>query len=135
MNIVLTRRTLAILKEKNKIVKSFPLILRKRLPQKISLIEVTEKESQRINLLYRRKDKPTNVLSFRYSNAYGEILVCPEVIWREAKAEGNPQGYQMTWMIVHGMIHLAGVHHEKSKTAERTFLQIEKDTLKRIFNS
>lgn len=85
------------------------------------------KESRRLNHIYRGKDKATNILSFRYSKDYGEILVCPEVIRREAKAQGNTYKYQVTWMILHGMLHLAGLHHEKSlKTAKRVE-RIERD--------
>ena len=86
-----------------------------------------------MNREYREKDKPTNVLSFFYSKEYGEILVCPEIIVREAKEQGNTQEFQMTWMIVHGMLHLAGVHHEKSARAEKEVEKMERKILKKLF--
>ena len=64
---------------------------------------------------------------------YGEIIVCPAVIRREAKAQKHSFDYQMTWMILHGMIHLAGVHHERSQlTTERVEI-LEKNILQRFF--
>ncbi|TSC75008.1 MAG: pyridoxine 5-phosphate synthase [Parcubacteria group bacterium Gr01-1014_33] len=136
MNVVLRKRqTPVMLNGNNKVVKQFPLILRKRLPREVSIVEISEKESQRINRLYRKKNKPTNVLSFRYGSDYGEILLCPEVIRREARESGNPQEYQMTWMIVHGMIHLAGLHHERSEVLAKQTAKLEVAILRKIFIS
>ena len=115
------------------IVKHFSATLRKKLPKEIVVKEISAAESRGINREYRGRDKPANVLSFFYSKEYGEILVCPEVIWREAKERGNTQEFQMTWMIVHGMIHLAGVHHEKSAKAERKVEDMERKILGKLF--
>ena len=114
------------------IVKHLPQAVRKKLPADIGIIAVSEKKSQALNRTYRGKDKATNVLSFFYSKGYGEIIVCPAVIRREAKAAGHLFEYQMTWMIVHGMLHLSGVHHEGSLRAGRTFERIEQGVLRKI---
>jgi probable rRNA maturation factor len=109
----------------NRIVKYFPKYIQKRLPKEVAVISISAKESRRLNRLYRKKDKPTNVLSFRYDSEYGEILVCPEVIKKEAKSAGNSLKYQMTWMIAHGMLHLGGVHHERGGAQEKKFMRME----------
>jgi len=93
--------------------------------------EITPKQALRLNLAYRKKRKPANVLSFRYGPHYGEILVCPEVIRHDAKMQGNSYKYQMTWMILHGMLHLGGLHHEKSHGAELKSGKIEREVLTR----
>ena len=82
----------------------------------------------------RRRDKnnPANVLSFRYGSDYGEILVCPEVIRKEAEKQGNSSYYQMTWMILHGMLHLGGMHHEESGDIAKKTERIEKEILSKI---
>ena len=41
----------------------------------LSLAIVTSKESHKVNLALRQKDKPTNVLSFPFSKKSGEILL------------------------------------------------------------
>lgn len=117
-----------------RIVKHLPQAVRNGLPAEISVVSVSEKESAALNRRYRKKDKATNVLSFRYSKAYGEIIVCPPVIRSEAKKRGNVFHYQMTWRILHGMIHLSGLHHEKSEAAEKKFSRTEQKILARIFN-
>ncbi|QQG45000.1 MAG: rRNA maturation RNase YbeY [Candidatus Sungiibacteriota bacterium] len=116
-----------------KFVNLLPESIRGKLPRKVVVEEISLQEAQRLNRLYRRKNKPANVLSFRYADDYGEILVCSAVIRREAKKQGNSYKYQMTWMIVHGMLHLAGLHHEKSKIiAERT-KALEEKILKKVW--
>lgn len=118
-----------------KIVKTLlPKNLRRHFPQKINVISVSTHESRRLNHVYRKRNKPANVLSFRYGPDYGEIVLCPAVIRREAKASGNSYRYQLQWMIIHGLIHLSGIHHEQSKRAYKKFEQIEQKTLKKLRN-
>ena len=117
----------------DKIVKIFSATLKKELPADISVVEVSEEESRRLNRAYRGMDKPANVLSFLYGKEYGEIIVCPSLIRREAKAQKNSYEYQMTWMILHGMIHLSGLHHEKSGNMAQRVGRLEDHILEKIF--
>lgn len=112
--------------------KSLPKSLGRRLPQKIKLVKVSARESRKLNLIYRKKNQPANALSFFYDDSYGEILVCPEIIRKEAKKQGNSYQYQMTWMILHGMIHLAGVHHENSQKVARKMTGLEQKILEQL---
>jgi len=114
--------------------KLFPAPLKKKLPHDIKIVEVSVKTSQKLNTIYRNKFRATNVLSFRYDSQYGEILICPEVIRREAKEQGNSYEYQMTWYSVHAMIHLAGIHHERSKSAAKKAESLEYRILKQLFH-
>ena len=102
-----------------KITCFLPHTLGKHVPLNIVIIEANPQESLRLNLAYRKNNKPANVLSFYYSADYGEIIVCPVLIRKEAKKEGCSCSFQMTRMIVHGILHLAGLHHEKSRYAEK----------------
>ena len=151
-----------IITNHNDIVKYLPLMIQKKLPEEVVVKNVSAAESQRLNREYRGKDKPANVLSFFYSasamsssrkrgsrikkgldsrvrgndkntETYGEILVCPEITAREAKEQGNTQEFQMTWYILHGMLHLAGVHHEKSAKAEKKVEEMEQKILRKLF--
>lgn len=116
-----------------KVRRLIPRTWSRRLPRKIVVVEVDSRESRRISRLYQKKNKPANVLSLRYGSDYGEILVCPEVIRREAEKQGNSYKYQMTWMIIHGIIHLAGIHHEKSRTTAVRSEKLEKLVLRKLF--
>lgn len=116
-----------------KILKYLPLAVRKGLPVEISVVSVSEKESALINRIYRKKHKPANVLSFLYGPEYGEIIVCPSLIRREARKQGHTYQYQMTWMIMHGMIHLSGLHHEHSSAAAKQVAELEGGILEKYF--
>ena len=83
-----------------KVRRVLPRFLSRRLPRKIKVIEISAGISRRLNRVYRGRNKPANVLSFYYGKDasrrsplakedYGEVLVCPEVIRREAKEQGN----------------------------------------------
>lgn len=107
----------------------FPRGLRVRLPRMIRVIPVSFAQSRVLNRVYRGRSKATNVLSFRYGKEYGEIIICLEVIRREARPAGWNARSQIAWMILHGMIHLAGVHHEKSRGARQTVRRLEADLM------
>lgn len=124
---------MSIIANYKQLVKRFPKYLQKRMPKEVAIIEISAKESRRLNRLYRKKDKPTNVLSFRYGPEYGEVLLCPDIIKKEAKAHGNSQVFQMTWMIAHGMMHLGGLHHEGWGVATKKFEGLEERILGKIF--
>ena len=102
------------------------------MPADIQIVTVSEKESRALNSRYRKKHKPANVLSFHYSKEYGEIIICLVVIRREAKAQKHSFEYQLAWMIVHGMIHLAGMHHEKSRMMTQKVVRIEDQVLEKL---
>lgn len=119
----------------DQIVNLLPKTLQARLSKEIGVISVAPKESQKLNSIYRGKDKATNVLSFWYDDEYGEIILCSSVIRKEAKEQGNTYDYQMTWMLVHGIIHLAGLHHEESETIERRVARLEEQILQKFFHS
>lgn len=112
------------------IIRRFSKGIRRRLPKNINVVAVSAKESQKLNRRYRGKRKAANVLSFRYGPDYGEIVLCPQVIRREAKQQGHSYQYQLRWMVIHGLLHLAGIHHEKSAAARRRFEKAENKLLK-----
>lgn len=118
-----------------KIVNSLPAEIKKRLPKEIGIIAVSSKGSLKLNRRYRNKRKPANVLSFLYGRAYGEIILCPAIIKKDAKKQHNTQVFQMTWMVLHGMLHLARLHHEESKNIAQRVTRIENMILDIFFNT
>ena len=72
-------------------------------------------EGRRLNRVYRKKDRATNVLTF----ATGDIVPCHPVIRREARAQGKSLAAHYAHLVVHGCLHLRGYDHEKKRDAER----------------
>jgi probable rRNA maturation factor len=82
--------------------------------------------SRRLNARYRRKDRPTNVLSFagpgptpdgRYF--LGELVICAPVVAHEALAQGKTLESHWAHMTVHGVLHLLGFDHEARREAAK----------------
>jgi len=49
----------------------------------------------------------------------GEIVICPEVVKDNAKKYRVTIKNEMLKMFIHGILHLCGYDHEKSKKAEK----------------
>ncbi len=86
---------------------------------------VDEKESQSLNSQYRDKDKPTNVLSFPFEcppgielSLLGDLVICQQVVEREAIEQGKPLFAHWAHMVVHGSLHLLGYDHIDDDEAE-----------------
>lgn len=86
---------------------------------------VDEAESQELNSEYRGKDKPTNVLSFPFEAPahvpiplLGDLIVCKQVVEREAIEQGKTLTAHWAHMIVHGCLHLLGFDHIEDEEAE-----------------
>jgi probable rRNA maturation factor len=78
-------------------------------------------EGQRLNREFRGKDYATNVLSFPYSAKplEGDLVICAPVVAREAREQGKPLRAHHAHMLVHGLLHLAGLDHERASQANR----------------
>ena len=72
-------------------------------------------EGRTLNRKYRRKSRPTNVLSFEG----GDIVLCHPVVVREARAQGKTVAAHYAHLVVHGILHLRGYDHKKKRETER----------------
>jgi probable rRNA maturation factor len=75
---------------------------------------VDEKTSKALNKKYRGKNKPTNILSFPLRKNMGEIVLCPNVIKREAKNFNRTFPKFLGFLVIHGMLHLKGFLHSST---------------------
>ena len=86
---------------------------------------VDEAESRELNHTYRGKDKPTNVLSFPFEvppgmemSLLGDLVICRQVVEKEAQEQGKPLEAHWAHMVVHGSLHLLGYDHIEDDEAE-----------------
>ena len=88
---------------------------------KVTLRYVAESEGRRLNREFRGKDYATNVLTFIYSAKplEGDIVICAPVVAREAKAQGKGIEAHHAHLLVHGLLHLQGLDHERNAQAAR----------------
>lgn len=90
----------------------------------LSIAIVTPKDSHRLNLQYRQKDKPTNVLSFPFGKTSGELVLDPKTARPDAKLFGMDPDTFLLFLVIHGMLHLKGFDHGSiMEKEERKFLK------------
>ena len=78
---------------------------------RVSLVCVGDVRSRRWNALYRKRDRPTNILSFPLSKTDGELVVNVRKIKKEAAQLRVPLHDYSLYLIAHGMLHLRGFDH------------------------
>ncbi len=104
--------------------------LGRRARGELSVRIVGPRESRTLNARYRRRDKPTNVLSFPSGREareprgaapqpLGDLVLCPAVLRAEARAQRKSMRAHWAHLVVHGTLHLAGYDHERARDAAR----------------
>lgn len=96
---------------------------------------VDEAESAALNQRWRGKQGPTNVLSFPAVlppdagvAELGDIVICAPVVAREAAQQDKTPAAHWAHMVVHGVLHLLGHHHDDERDALR-MESLEKEIL------
>jgi len=91
----------------------------------ISVRIVSATESAELNLHYRGKEGPTNVLSFPAdipdfveSRLLGDIVICAAIVDSEATEQHKTLEAHWAHMLVHGTLHLLGHDHIEEAEAE-----------------
>ena len=97
----------------------------------LSVRLASDDEVRALNAEWRRKDKPTNVLSFPMAEAYelqeadedgptimlGDLILAHGVCEREAEEKGISVEDHATHLVVHGTLHLLGYDHQAESEA------------------
>jgi probable rRNA maturation factor len=88
----------------------------------LTLRVVGAREARALNRRFRRRDYATNVLTFVYSDQRplaGDIVICAPVVQREARAQGISALAHYAHLTVHGVLHLQGYDHVRTRDAAR----------------
>ncbi len=70
---------------------------------------------KKLNLKFRKKNKPTDVLSFQSNNKFyiGDIAISYEIVNKRSKLSNFLLEFDKMW--IHGYFHLNGYDHKKLK--------------------
>ncbi len=90
---------------------------------------VSSREIHRLNQQFRQVDKVTDVLSFPDGDLnpetgrrfMGDVLICREVAKKQAKEIGNSLKQEITFLQVHGTLHLFGYDHIEAEDEVKMF--------------
>jgi probable rRNA maturation factor len=87
----------------------------------LSILLTGDSQIAVLNRIYRKKNRPTDVLAFaqregehgdRTGPLLGDVVVSVETARRQAKARGAPVASELTMLLAHGLLHLLGWDHE-----------------------
>lgn len=103
----------------------------------LSLLFVNDPAIRRLNRQYRKIDTPTDVLSFplnhqrvRYgSPLLGDIVISVETARRQARELGHILERELTFLLIHGILHLLGWDHERSPQEARRMYKKQRELL------
>lgn len=94
----------------------------------VSVLFVDKDEIRGINRDYRKIDRVTDVISFSFHEGegaefagfmLGDLAICPEVVKKHSVDYGTTFNAEMTFVIVHGVLHLLGFDHNKKNDREK----------------
>ena len=115
----------------------------------ISVLITNDAEIQKLNKQFRKKDYPTDILSWTYDpgkgetaepelnesqdeNIAGELAVSAERVSKQASENGWGFETELIRLLAHGCAHLAGWDHEEYGKQEREMLELEIQLLKEV---
>jgi probable rRNA maturation factor len=112
------------------------LIRRRRLKDpELTLAFVGDRAITTLNRKFRKKDKPTDVLSFPIGEKgtdgkyyLGDIIISVPKAFRQSRAAGHGLERELGVLIIHGFLHLLGYKH--SRGVEREDERLRKALLK-----
>jgi probable rRNA maturation factor len=87
-----------------------------------------------LNARDRKKDKPTNVLSYPSGERafLGDVVLARQTVWREAKSQGKTPADHVAHLVVHGTLHLMGYDHETGEADAQRMEALERRILARL---
>lgn len=101
----------------------------------VSVVFVNKHEIKTLNKIYRKKNCPTDILSFGLDigpriyateKYLGELVICPEKIKENAIRFKNAFRNELKLVFIHGLLHLLGYDHEKG-TRKALVMQTKQD--------
>jgi probable rRNA maturation factor len=112
-------------------------------PTEVGIACVDLAESHELNLQYRGKDKPTNVLSFPSdipeeildmldAQPLGDLVICIPVVLQEAQEQQKSPINHFTHLLVHGVLHLLGYDHELGEVEAEEMESLEIEILAKL---
>lgn len=93
-----------------------------------------DKGVRALNARDRKKDKPTNVLSYPSGERdfLGDMVLARQTVWREAHEQRKPAADHFTHLVVHGTLHLLGYDHETGEADAERMEALERRILAKL---
>jgi probable rRNA maturation factor len=86
----------------------------------VSVSFANEDEMTQLHEQWMQEPGPTDVMSFALGGItpqdknLGDVVICPQVALRDAIKDSKPPAFHLTFLLVHGLLHLNGWDHQKT---------------------
>ena len=93
-----------------------------------------DKRVRLLNARDRKKDRPTNVLSYPSGEReyLGDVVLARQTVWREARSQGKTPADHLAHLVVHGTLHLMGYDHEAGEAEAERMEALERRILAKL---
>ena len=104
------------------------------LDSELSVVIVGDRAIRSLNRDYLGRDKPTNVISFAMQEGefpglnpqmLGDVIISADTAAREAEDGGVTFEERLYFLLLHGILHLAGYDHERNGAVEARRMAIK----------
>jgi probable rRNA maturation factor len=94
----------------------------------LSIVLTDDDQIQKLNRIYRKKNRPTDVLAFaqregelgaQAGRLLGDVVVSIPTARRQAAQRGEALGAELTMLLAHGLLHLLGWDHQTDAADRR----------------
>lgn len=107
----------------------------KRMDLEISVLVVGKRRAKEFNFKYRKRNYATDVLSFPGAGVCGDLVLCDEVIKKNAHLNRVPFREELAYVFLHGVLHLFGFDHETSLEDEKHMLGLQDRVFDKIMRA
>jgi len=108
--------------------KKRPDLIRPFIDSKKLVVAITnEKRMRELNGQFRKKNYATDILSFEAveKGELGQLILCWPVVKKQAKEHGLTLEEEAGYLVLHGILHLLGLDHERSKKEEKIMMTLQ----------
>ena len=102
-------------------------ISKKRLSKNLNLAFVSSYKMRNLQKRFRGKTHVTDILSFApsFSEDLGDLVLCVDKIKGQSKAHKLTFKQELSYLLIHGILHLLGFEHEKSKKGAKKMYNLQ----------
>jgi rRNA maturation RNase YbeY len=105
----------------------------------LSIALVGNRAIRSLNAKYRNKDAPTDVLSFTAGDLLpggekllGDVVISVDQAMKQAREKGVSFENEMEILLIHGILHLLGYDHERSRRDAQIMQRLERKLLRAL---
>lgn len=102
--------------------------------RRLTIVFLNPTPAKKLNLRFRNKNYATDVLSFEgEGDSLGELVLCPQVIARQAREHQLLFIEELIYMVLHGILHLLGYDHERGRLQAQRMFRLQDRIFDKLF--